>query len=205
MPHSRSASSIMRRLSCSIASASVPGRDGGRASARMRSERCSGPIGSAVLGQGHRPLDLVLELADVAGERVRLEQRHAPPARSTGPPRPARGDRPAGGSARRGPGCPRPLAQRRQRDREDVEPVVEVAPEAPRLDVRLEVGVGRGDDPHVDLAHVPARRRGAPRPPAARAAGGAASRRLISPTSSRKIVPPSASSKSPRRSRRWRR
>ena len=41
------------------------------------------------------------------------------------------------------------LAQRRQREREDGQPVVEVLSKAPLTDRRPEVLVGRGDDPHV--------------------------------------------------------
>ena len=42
------------------------------------------------------------------------------------------------------------LAQRRQVQVDDVEPVVEVLAEAARLDLLLEVAVGRGDDADVD-------------------------------------------------------
>ena len=45
----------------------------------------------------------------------------------------------------------RPLAQRRQRDRDDVEPVVQVLPEPAVRDELPQVAVGRGDDAHVDL------------------------------------------------------
>src|SRR5262249_24062993 len=41
------------------------------------------------------------------------------------------------------------LAQRRQVDGEDVQPVVQVWPELPLLRPRLEVAVGGGDQPHV--------------------------------------------------------
>src|SRR6185503_16905553 len=44
-----------------------------------------------------------------------------------------------------------PLAERRQPDRKDAEPVVEVAPEAPLVRGLAEVAVGGRDDPHVDL------------------------------------------------------
>ena len=44
-----------------------------------------------------------------------------------------------------------PLAERRQEDREDVDAVVEVLAEKSRLDERLQVAVGGGDDPHVGL------------------------------------------------------
>src|SRR5262249_53080164 len=41
------------------------------------------------------------------------------------------------------------IAQRRGLDREDVEPVEEIAPEASRLVPRREVAVRGGDDPHI--------------------------------------------------------
>src|SRR5438552_1496036 len=44
-----------------------------------------------------------------------------------------------------------PLAQRREDDRDDVRPVVEVLAEAPRLHLGLEVLVGGGEDADVDL------------------------------------------------------
>jgi hypothetical protein len=43
------------------------------------------------------------------------------------------------------------LAQRGDRDRDHVEPIEQVAAEAPRLDLRLQVAVGGGDDAHIDL------------------------------------------------------
>ena len=101
-----------------------------------------GPDRPAIFGQGHRPLDLVLELADIAGKRVRLEHRHGL--------RRDRRDRPPGpatGRAEEGLGEDRDvlaaLAQRGERDGEHVEPVVEVAPEAPRIDVGLECALWR--------------------------------------------------------------
>src|SRR5512135_1206968 len=52
-----------------------------------------------------------------------------------------------------GPGDQRdvglPLPERRQLERDDGEPVVQVFPEATALDLGDEVAVGRGDDPHV--------------------------------------------------------
>src|SRR2546426_711377 len=44
-----------------------------------------------------------------------------------------------------------PLAQPRQHDRDDVQPVVQVLAEAPRLHLGLEVLVGGREDAHVDL------------------------------------------------------
>ena len=50
-----------------------------------------------------------------------------------------------------GAGCPRPLAERRELDREDVEPVVEVLAERLLADGLEQVAVGGGDDADVDL------------------------------------------------------
>src|SRR5262249_45227425 len=46
------------------------------------------------------------------------------------------------------------LAERRQVDVDDVEPVVEVLAEASPADLLLEDAVGRGDDPDVDLLRL---------------------------------------------------
>ena len=43
-----------------------------------------------------------------------------------------------------------PLAQRRDRDRKDVEAIVQIAPERSVLDHVLEIAVRGGHDPHVD-------------------------------------------------------
>jgi hypothetical protein len=45
----------------------------------------------------------------------------------------------------------RPLAQRDEAHRENVEAIIEVGAEAAFLDLERQVAVGRGDDPHVDL------------------------------------------------------
>ena len=45
----------------------------------------------------------------------------------------------------------RALAQRRDADREDVEPVEEILAEAPGGDGAPQVAIGRGDEPRVDL------------------------------------------------------
>ena len=44
-----------------------------------------------------------------------------------------------------------PIAERRNRDRKDVEAIVQVATEAALTDFLGQVTVGRGDDPHVDV------------------------------------------------------
>ena len=44
-----------------------------------------------------------------------------------------------------------PLAQRRERDREDIEPVVEIVPEAVLPNFLGEVAIGGRDDTHVDV------------------------------------------------------
>ena len=62
------------------------------------------------------------------------------------------------------------LAQRRDVDVEDVQPVVEVLAEQPLGDPLLEVAVGRRDDAHVDAHRFVGAERLDRRPPAARAA-----------------------------------
>src|SRR5262249_13574968 len=44
-----------------------------------------------------------------------------------------------------------PLAQRRQRHRKDVQPVIEISAELPFLNHASQVLVGGGNDPHIDL------------------------------------------------------
>jgi hypothetical protein len=104
----------------------------------------------AGFGQQDGALELVRELTDVAGERVALE----------------RGDGLGGGLA---DGLPHlrgeagdemarerryvleAIAERRQADREDAEPIEEVLAGAPRLHLVLELPVRRDDDADVDL------------------------------------------------------
>ena len=62
------------------------------------------------------------------------------------------------------------LAQRRQLDREHVQPVEEVAPEPPLGDLLLQVAVGGRDQAHVDAHASGCRRPARTRAPAARAA-----------------------------------
>ena len=45
----------------------------------------------------------------------------------------------------------RPLAQRRQRDRHDVEAVVQIRAEPPFVDLFLEIAIGRRDHPDIDM------------------------------------------------------
>ena len=102
-------------------------------------------------GEDRRPLDGVRELADVPGPAVAEEEarrlgREAAHARA-GPP-----GRVVEEGLREREDVLRPLAERRDRDLDDAQPVVEVAPEVARLDLPREVAVRRGDDPHVDLA-----------------------------------------------------
>ena len=63
-----------------------------------------------------------------------------------------------------------PLAQRRNEDREDVEPVEQVLAERALRDRLLQVLVRRGDQAHVDLDAARCRRAARTRAPAARAA-----------------------------------
>ena len=52
-----------------------------------------------------------------------------------------------------------PRAQRRQIDADDVDPIVEIRPEAPALDLRLEIAIGGADEPRVERAFVVAAHR----------------------------------------------
>ena len=124
------------------AAAGMPGR-------RLNSRSAAVTLGAA--RQDHRALDDVLELAHVARPGVR---RPATPARAGSMPRTrlpmvcayfwtkcSHEQRDVAG----------PVAQRRQRDREDVEPVVEILAELAVGDQLLEIAVGRRHHAHVDL------------------------------------------------------
>src|SRR5206468_8669965 len=105
----------------------------------------------AVVREGHRALDLVLQLADVSRPRIaaeELERLH--PHRGHGAARP-----PAGLAQEvvgEGGDVLNPLAKGREADREDVEAVVEVAAEATGGHIGLEIGVGGGYDADVHPA-----------------------------------------------------
>lgn len=45
-----------------------------------------------------------------------------------------------------------PLAQRRNGDGKDVQAIIEVLPKSPRFHFRLQIPIGRRDDPNVDFA-----------------------------------------------------
>ena len=121
----------------------------GRATPRSCGGRCSTRQLGAV-AQDHRPLDVVLQLADVARPVVLAQQPHR------------LGVDPADLAAvllgvalqeeldqRRD--VLAALAQGRQVDRDDVEPVVQVLAEPAGVDLVEQVAVGGGDDPGVDL------------------------------------------------------
>ena len=103
-------------------------------------------------GERHEPLERVLELAHVARPRVRGEPVHERVGhRERGEPEPlreapqevAREDRDVLG----------PLAQRRDAELHDVEPVVEILAEPARAHELLQVAVGRREDAHVHVPH----------------------------------------------------
>ena len=97
--------------------------------------------------QDQAPFHHVLQLADVAGPLVPLELGHGLGAELHA----SRGLVPVQEVAHQGGNILDPLAQGRQVQGDDRDPVEEVFPEAPPTDVLLQVAVGRGDDPDVDL------------------------------------------------------
>ena len=113
----------------------------------------------ALDGQHRRPLDHVLQLPHVAGPVIRLQQLQCPrrqlqvglavllPVPGEEAPREQRNVLPA-------------LAQGRQLDGDDVQPIVQILPERAVRDHPLQVDVGGGDDPDVHLDGVDA-----PQPP----------------------------------------
>ncbi len=115
-----------------------------RSGKRLFQRQARGP------GEDHGSSDHVLELTDVAGPRMTFEQRsvfrrederRAPELRAYPPQE----------EARKGQDVFRPLAQRRQMNRENTQPVEQIATEPARLHLRLEVAVARGDHPNVCL------------------------------------------------------
>ena len=115
-----------------------------------REEREVEPLGRRERDQ---PLDRVLELADVAGPGEAgeaMEERLLEVHR--GRPEPLRepGEEVAGEDG----DVLGPLAQRRDAEVDDVEPVEQVLAEPPGPDLLREVAVGRGEDADVYLAHA---------------------------------------------------
>ena len=118
-----------------------------------RSPECESE--SLVGREREEPRHGVLELAHVAGPRVRLHRLHERRLDLDLPHPVAIGVLPHERADERRDVLD-PLAQRRDADRDDVEPVVEVLAEAARLHVGREVAVRRGDEPHVDRLRAPA-------------------------------------------------
>src|SRR5437867_3080365 len=99
----------------------------------------------------HEPVDLVLQLAYVAGPRVALEEAERARVEAAERLPLARAD-PLEQVQREQPDVPAALAQRREPDREDAQPVVEVRAEAAFARRLPEVAVARRDHAHLDLA-----------------------------------------------------
>src|SRR4051794_13527707 len=127
-----------------------PGSDrpGGRLAPKLRGEVVDAQVGA--LAQDHRPLDVVLQLADVPRPVVVAQQPHClgvdPPhlaAVLLGVALQEELDQERDVLAA--------LAQRGQVDGHDVDPVVQVLAEPAGVDLVEQVAVGRRDDPGVDL------------------------------------------------------
>src|SRR6185503_14321472 len=97
--------------------------------------------------------ELVGQLAHVAGKWVAGEERQRLRRRSLDVLSNLRGHAPHEMARERGHVL-EPLAERRDADREDAEPVVEVLAEPAGLHLVLEAAVRRRDDAHVDLPGV---------------------------------------------------
>ena len=143
----------------------------------------------------HRPLDDVLQLADVAGPVVadeRVDRRRRDALDLLAVIGRELLDEVVGEQQDVG----LPLAQRRDEDGEDVEAVEQILPQRAVRDRRLHVLVGGGDQPDVDLDRL-----GAAEPLELallqRAQQLDLRGEVTSPISSRRSVPPSASSKRP--------
>ena len=116
--------------------------------ARSSSGRSS--TSSRLRCERHRALDGVLELAHVARPGV-AQKLVGRPGREAVTLRPIAAPRPPGAA-----GEPQdvlaPLAQRRDAQLDDAQPVVEILPEAPRVHLRQQVAVGGRHHAHVHLA-----------------------------------------------------
>ena len=95
-----------------------------------------------------RPLQRVVQLADVARPIVPLEELQGLGLDLAGARPPAIAGQQVLGQQRH---VFQPLAQRRDVDPQHVEPVVEVLAEGALGDLFQQVPLGRGDDPHVGL------------------------------------------------------
>ena len=144
----------------------------GRAAALRRgppARDAAGALERKVRGAQPRParerergLDRVLELADVAGPAVARAAARAPRGSSSTSVCPSRRCFARKWAARSGTSSMRSRSGGHV-DAHHVEPVVEVEPEAPVLDHRREVAVGRGDHADVDRHRRRSRRPDAPR------------------------------------------
>src|SRR5512135_226499 len=121
---------------------------GGGLAPQLRRQVRDGQIGA--VAQDDRPLDVVLELADVPRPVVVAEQAHrigvdpphlAPVLLGVAPQEEIDQER----------DVLTPLAQGGQVDRDDVEAIVQVLAEPAGVDLVEQVAVGRGDDPGIDL------------------------------------------------------
>src|SRR5207244_2581023 len=134
--------------------ASLRGRSRADRRRRRRTGRAPRPAGRRARSRAPTPaprlLDRVLELAHVPLPLVRAERAVRVGGQGLRLPLETRRGRGEGvlDQERQVLG---PLAQRRERDRDDVQAVVEVLAEAPRLHLGLEVLVGGGEDADVDL------------------------------------------------------
>ena len=126
----------------------------------FRPARCSGQVRGrdhVAAGQHHRAVDEVLELAHVAGVVVLQEEVHRLAGDAAGLALVGEAPQEVVDQER---DVLAPLAQRRQRDRDDVQAEEEILAEVAGPDHGLEVAVGGGDEAHVhlDRACVPPRR-----------------------------------------------
>src|SRR5262249_54477908 len=126
------------------------GRRGGRGPLDLVREVLEPDLLSGIAEQ-NRSLDLVLELADVAGKRVRLEGRDRD-VRHAGAGATEAYRVPADEVAHQLGHVLSPIAQRRDANREYAQAIVQVLAEAARAHLVLEAPVRRGDQPDVDLA-----------------------------------------------------
>src|SRR5262249_37115515 len=102
-------------------------------------------------GQNHRPLDHILKLTDVAGPRIlakRLEMRSADERRGDSDARRRHADE----MHRELRDILDSLPERRQLNRKDAEPVIQILPESAVRHLLGEIAIRGGHDSHGDMA-----------------------------------------------------
>src|SRR5262249_15596385 len=121
---------------------------------RTRPEREVLDLDRSAVGEHHRALDRVLELADVARPGMGLERIDCGLAEDDPSAAPDLPRDPFGEGLRQREDLLDAIAERRDPERHPIESIVQIAAEAPPIALGLEITVGRRDEAHVDLPRL---------------------------------------------------